>query len=90
MTVLLSHTDDGAAGATWPRRNVDVESCWQRCCRVMLAIESCWRQRCRDDLVMARYRGQAILVTVLSSHAGDGAARVTWPRCNVDVKSYWK
>jgi hypothetical protein len=37
VTMLLSHAADGAAGATWPRRDVDVGSCWRQCCRVMLA-----------------------------------------------------
>jgi hypothetical protein len=27
-TTLPSHASDGAAEATWPRRNVDVESYW--------------------------------------------------------------
>jgi hypothetical protein len=37
VMVLPSHADDSATGATWPRRDVDVESCWQRFGRVMLA-----------------------------------------------------
>jgi hypothetical protein len=36
-TVLPSHADDGIAESTWPWRDVDVESCWQRRCQVMLA-----------------------------------------------------
>jgi hypothetical protein len=28
-------------------------------------------------------------VTVLSSHAGDGATKVTWPQHDVDVESCW-
>jgi hypothetical protein len=35
--MLPSHAGDGVAEATWPRRDVDVESCWRQCCRVMLA-----------------------------------------------------
>jgi hypothetical protein len=27
-TMLLSHAGDGAAEATWPRRDVEAESCW--------------------------------------------------------------
>jgi hypothetical protein len=27
VMMLLSHTGDGAAGVTWPRRDVDAESC---------------------------------------------------------------
>jgi hypothetical protein len=30
--MLLSHASDGTAEATGPRRDVDVESCWRRCC----------------------------------------------------------
>jgi hypothetical protein len=47
MTMLLSPTGDGASEATlvmmvprrrWPWCDVDTESCWQQCCRVMLAM----------------------------------------------------
>jgi hypothetical protein len=59
-----SHTSDGTAEVTWPRSNVDVKSCWQRCCRVMMVTallspagdgptESCWRRCCQVLLVMA-------------------------------------
>jgi hypothetical protein len=27
-TMLSSHAGDVTAGATWPRRDVDIESCW--------------------------------------------------------------
>jgi hypothetical protein len=37
-TVLQSITGDNAAGVTWPRCDVDVESCWRQYCRVMLAM----------------------------------------------------
>jgi hypothetical protein len=37
MTMLLSHAGDGATESTWPRHNVDIESCWRRYCRDMLA-----------------------------------------------------
>jgi hypothetical protein len=37
-TMLPSHAGDGAVGATWPRRGVNAKSCWQQCCRVMLAM----------------------------------------------------
>jgi hypothetical protein len=37
-TVLLSHASNGAAGETWPRCDVDAESCWQQCSQVMLAM----------------------------------------------------
>jgi hypothetical protein len=33
--VLLGHAGNATAGATWPRCDVDVESCWRQCCRVM-------------------------------------------------------
>jgi hypothetical protein len=36
--MLSSHTGDDATEATWPWRDVDAESCWGRCCRVMLVI----------------------------------------------------
>jgi hypothetical protein len=35
--VLLSHAVDDATEATWPRRDVDVESCWRQWCQVVLA-----------------------------------------------------
>jgi hypothetical protein len=35
-TVLPSHTSDGTTEATWPRHDVDVESCWRQWYRVML------------------------------------------------------
>jgi hypothetical protein len=41
-TLLLSHANDGAAEVTWLRRDVDVESCWQQCCRVMLVTMLAW------------------------------------------------
>jgi hypothetical protein len=37
-TMLLNHGRDDAAKSTWPRCDVDVESCWQQCCRVMLTM----------------------------------------------------
>jgi hypothetical protein len=37
VTMLVSHAGDDADGATWPQHDEDVESCWQRCYRVMLA-----------------------------------------------------
>jgi hypothetical protein len=37
-TLLPSHAGDGAAEASWPRRDVDIESCWWHCCQVMLAM----------------------------------------------------
>jgi hypothetical protein len=40
-------------------------------------------------LVVARYRCRVMLVTALSSHAGDGAAEVTWPWCDVTAESCW-
>jgi hypothetical protein len=36
--VLPSHVGDGAAGATWPQRDIDGESCWRQCCQVMLVM----------------------------------------------------
>jgi hypothetical protein len=37
-TVLLSHAGDGAVKTIWPWYDVDAESCWRRCCRVMLVM----------------------------------------------------
>jgi hypothetical protein len=36
--MLLSHVGDEAAEVTWPRCDIDVESCWRQCYRVMLAM----------------------------------------------------
>jgi hypothetical protein len=35
-TMLLSHDNDDAAGATWLWPNVEVESCLRQCYQVML------------------------------------------------------
>jgi hypothetical protein len=35
---LSSHAGDGAARTTWPLHDVDAESYWQQCYRVMLAM----------------------------------------------------
>jgi hypothetical protein len=62
-TVLLSHASDGAVEMTWPQHNVDAESYWR------------WYYR--GDFAVARYRSRVMLVTLMLSHAGDGAADVT-------------
>jgi hypothetical protein len=36
---------------------------------------------------MARCGCRVMLAIVLSNHAGDGAAEVIWPRCDVDAMS---
>jgi hypothetical protein len=36
--VLPSYSGDGAAGVTWPLRDVKAESCWRRCCQFMLVM----------------------------------------------------
>jgi hypothetical protein len=59
-TVLSCHAGDGAAGVSWPRRDVDVESCWRWCYR--------------GDLAAVRYRCRVMLATVLPSHASNDAA----------------
>jgi hypothetical protein len=51
-------------------------------------VESCWQRYRRSDLAVVQCRCQGMLETMLSSHAGDDAAEVTWPRCDVDVESY--
>jgi hypothetical protein len=72
-TVLPSHTGDDVAGATWPRRDVDAESCWRR--------------RCWGNLAVARCRCRVMLVIMLSSHAGNSAAGATWLQRDVDAES---
>jgi hypothetical protein len=52
-------------------------------------VESCWRWHCHGDLVVARCRCRVILVMMLSSHAGNDAAKATWLRCDVDAESCW-
>jgi hypothetical protein len=52
-------------------------------------VESCWRWQCRDDMAVTRYRCRVMLVTELLNHTGDGAAKATWPRRNVDAESCW-
>jgi hypothetical protein len=37
-TMLSSHAGDGAAEMTWSWRNVDAESFWRQCYRVMLTM----------------------------------------------------
>jgi hypothetical protein len=37
-TMLLSHSSNDAAEVTWPWRDVDAESCWRQCYRVMLTM----------------------------------------------------
>jgi hypothetical protein len=34
--MLLSHADDGTAETSWLWHDVDAESFWQQCCKVML------------------------------------------------------
>jgi hypothetical protein len=72
---MLSHAGDGTAEATWPWRDVDIESYWRRRCRVMLAR------------VQPRRHGHGAMS--MSSHAGDGVAEATWSWCDVDAESYW-
>jgi hypothetical protein len=42
MTMHLSHASDGAAKVTWPQHDVDVESYWWWCYRVMLMMTPPW------------------------------------------------
>jgi hypothetical protein len=37
-TMLPSHAGDCATEVTWPRCNVNAESCWRPCCRVILVM----------------------------------------------------
>jgi hypothetical protein len=75
-TMLLSHTSDGAAGATWPQRDVDAKSYWWQYCEVMLVT-----------VLPGRLHHDAIM---LLSHAGDDAGGVTWPQRDIDVESCWR
>jgi hypothetical protein len=59
-TMLPSHAGDGTVEVTWPRRDVDVESCWRQCYQVMLAT-MLPRRLGRDTMLMP-------------NHAGDNAA----------------
>jgi hypothetical protein len=74
--MLLSHAGDDVTGATWPRRNVDTESCWRWCCQVMLVT------------MLSGRLGRGAMKML--SHGGDDAARATWPRRVVAIKSYWR
>jgi hypothetical protein len=38
VTMLPNHASDSVAEATWLLHNVDAESCWRQCCRVMLSM----------------------------------------------------
>jgi hypothetical protein len=38
VTILPSHAGDGDVGATWLRRDVEVESCWRQRCQGDLAV----------------------------------------------------
>jgi hypothetical protein len=78
-TVLLSHVGDGATEAIWPWHDVDAESCWRQCYRVMATLLRC--------LAVAQCRCQVMLATMLPSHASDDAIETTWPRRDVDAKS---
>jgi hypothetical protein len=60
MTVLPSHAGDDDAGVTWPRCDVDVESCSRQCSRVMLMMMLPKRLGCG--------------VMWMPSHADDNAA----------------
>jgi hypothetical protein len=75
-TVLLSHAGDGAAEVTWPRRDVDVESCWRR--------------HCRGDLAVMRCRCRVMLTMVLPSHIDYGAVEAIWLRHDVDAEPCWQ
>jgi hypothetical protein len=77
----------------WSWCNVDAESCWRQCYRVMLAMvlpSLAGNGAAEVMLVVVWCRYRVMLVTVLSSHTSDGAAEATWPRRNVDVESWWR
>jgi hypothetical protein len=76
VTMLVSHAGDDADGATWPQHDEDVESCWQRCYRVMLA--TAWSGRLGRDAMEK------------SSHAGECAIEFTLPQLDLDVALCWR
>jgi hypothetical protein len=55
-TMMSSHAGDGASRSTWPRRDVEAESCWRRCCR--------------GDLATVRYRCQVMPAMALPRQLG--------------------
>jgi hypothetical protein len=73
VTMLMNHAGDDVVEATWPRRDVNVKSCW--------------RWHCRGNLAKVRCRCRVMLATILSSHAGNDAVEVTWSRHDVNIES---
>jgi hypothetical protein len=64
-TVLLGHAGDGTIGVTWSWHDVDAESCWRRCYRVMLVTAL----QLKVVLVVVRLRSpRAQSIKVLSHH----------------------
>jgi hypothetical protein len=50
---------------------------------VMLLLSPTGDSTSEAMLVVARFRCRVIQTTVLSSHASDDAAEMTWPRCDI-------
>jgi hypothetical protein len=63
-TMLLSHASDGPAKVTWPWSDVDAESCWRQCYRVMLVM-----------MLPRRHGHDAMYMPI---HASDGAPKTCW------------
>jgi hypothetical protein len=76
---LPSPAGDGATKSY----DEDAESCWRRCCRVMLAM-TLLGQHGHDAMEIP-----SMLGIMLPSHAGKGATGATYPRREVDAESCW-
>jgi hypothetical protein len=79
LMALPSPAGDGATKSY----DEDAESCWRRCCRVMLAT-TLLGQHGHDAM-----ETPSMLGIMLPSHAGEGAAGATYPRREVDAESCW-
>jgi hypothetical protein len=80
MMVLTSHAGDDIAEASWLRGDVDTESCWQRCCRVMLVMTLSMRLGWCVMSIPSHADDGAM------SHAGDGTAEAAWLRRDTDAE----
>jgi hypothetical protein len=89
-TMLPSHVGNDVAGVTWSWRDLDIESCWRQCCRVMLttvlsshagddAVRATWPRR-HEDIESCWRQCYRVMLTVV---------RLRSPRDqSIDVLSY--
>jgi hypothetical protein len=80
-TMLMpSHAGDDAVVAIWLWHDVYAESCWRQCYQVMLvtALLIPSNGAAEATLVVAQCSCWVMLMTVLSSHVGDGATESCW------------